>query len=90
MQLTPAADYCAFLAEMPVGVDFHLHPAIGEDGLGHHGDEIHPVDLAAVLRPVVNRRPLGRAPTLDERHEEQKGDPDRTAQSSEEGTVGRA
>src|SRR6056297_2638252 len=33
--------------EVPIGVDLHLDPAIGIDRLGHHGDEIDPLHIAA-------------------------------------------
>ena len=31
----------ALRAEVPVGVDLHLHAAVGEDPLRHHGDGVH-------------------------------------------------
>ncbi len=34
-------------AEMAVGVDLHLDAAIGEDALGHDGDEVDALDLLA-------------------------------------------
>ena len=37
----------AFLTDVAVGVDFHLHAAVGEDALGHDGDHVDAVDLLA-------------------------------------------